>query len=172
MKKLILPFIGAVFLASAVTVTLYLISDRLETTPEISLDTIDGRKIEFHSLKGKPLFVTFWATSCSVCIKEIPHLVKLYNDLGKSELEIIAIAMPYDPPNLVIELSRRENIPYIVALDINGEAVKAFGNIQVTPTSFLIDSAGKVVQQNTGEINIKELRLKVKALQKTTTTIS
>ncbi len=169
MKKLIFPVAVVVILAAVSVFFLYSGKNKLDFAPEISLDIIDGRKIELLSLKGKPLFVTFWATTCSICIKEIPHLVKLYNEIGKDDFEIIAIAMPYDPPNLVVELSERKNIPYPVALDIYGNAVKAFGNIQVTPTSFLIDSEGKVVQQNIGEIDIDELRLKVKALLKSTT---
>jgi Redoxin len=70
-------------------------------------------------------------------------------------------------------LSKRKNIPYPVALDIDGSAAKAFGDIQVTPSSFLIDSHGNVIKREVGEINIDALRTKVKALQKiTTTTIS
>ncbi len=171
MQKLLVPVIVvAVVLMTTFTTLLYLDNNKIESVPKIDLDIIDGRKLDLHSLRGKPLFVTFWATTCSICVKEMPHLAELYNEIGKEAFEIIAIAMPYDPPNLVVALSERENIPYPIALDINGNAVKAFGNIQVTPTSFLIDSEGKVVQQNIGEINIEELRLKVKALLKTTAT--
>jgi peroxiredoxin len=145
----------------------------LDKAPSISLNFIDGRKIEFDSLKGKPLLVTFWSTTCSTCINEIPHLVELYNELNKDGFEIIGIAMPYDPPNLVVELSERREIPYPIALDIQGIASKAFGNISVTPTSFLIDSLGNVIQQKTGEMNIEQLRIKIKALlQIPSTTIS
>ncbi len=167
MKKLIFPAIAVVILATAITLLIFLGSKELDAAPEISLNIIDGRKIELSALQGKPLLVTFWATTCPTCVKEIPNLIKFYNELDNDEMEIIAIAMPYDPPNLVVELSERENIPYPVALDINGNAVKAFGDVQVTPTSFLIDAAGNVVQKNYGEINIEELRQKVKALLKT-----
>lgn len=173
MKKIIFSVVIAVIFATATILFLYSGNNKLDVAPKISLDIIDGRKIELQALQGKPLLVTFWATTCATCIKEMPHLIKLYNDIGKKELEIIAIAMPYDPPNLVVELSERENIPYPVALDIHGNAAKAFGDIQVTPTSFLIDTDGNVVQQTSGEINIEELRVKVKTLLKTTpTTIS
>jgi peroxiredoxin len=172
MKKLIFPVIAIVILTSA-SICLYLNHNKLDIVPEISLNIIDGRKINLRSLQDKPLLVTFWATTCATCIKEMPHLIELYNEIGKEELEIIAIAMSYDPPNRVIELSKRKNIPYPVALDIDGSAAKAFGNIQVTPSSFLIDSNGNVVQQQTGKINIDALRTKVKALLKTTpTTVS
>lgn len=170
MKKRILPVIAVVILAATSIFTLYLNHNKLDIVPKISLDIIDGRKIELHSLQGTPLLVTFWATTCATCIKEMPHLIKLYNELGKEGLEIIAIAMSYDPPNRVVELSERKNIPYPVALDIDGSAAKAFGDIEVTPTSFLIDPNGNIVLQNFGEINIEALRLKVKELSKTTST--
>ncbi|HIF50847.1 MAG TPA: TlpA family protein disulfide reductase [Thiotrichaceae bacterium] len=169
MKKLFFP-VTAVAILTVVSLFLYLNHNKLDVVPEISLNIIDGRKIELHSLKGKPLLVTFWATTCATCIKEMPHLIELYDELGQEELEIIAIAMSYDPPNRVIELSKRKNIPYPVALDINGSAAKAFGDVQVTPSSFLIDANGNIVQQRSGVIDIKALRTKVKALLKTTST--
>ncbi len=168
MKKLLFSVTAVVILATASVLALYLNNNKLDIVPEISLSIIDGREIELHSLQGKPLLVTFWATTCATCIKEMPHLIKLYDEFGKEELEIVAIAMSYDPPNRVVELSERKNIPYPIALDIDGSAAKAFGNVQVTPTSFLIDSRGNVVQQKSGGINIEKLRKKVNALLKTT----
>lgn len=174
MKKLIFTVTVTLALALAtVSLYLYLNHNKLAIAPEISLNIIDGRKIELRSLQGKPLLVTFWATTCATCIKEIPHLIKLYDEFAKEEFEILAIAMSYDPPNRVIELSKRKNIPYLVALDITGSAAKAFGDVQVTPGSFLIDVNGNIVQQKSGEINMDMLRTKVKALLKTiSTTVS
>jgi len=103
----------------------------------------------------------------------MPHLVELYKQLNKDGLEIIGIAMPYDPPNRVLELTERKEIPYPIALDIEGVASKAFGNISATPTSFLIDSFGNIIQQKTGEMDIEQLRIKIKKLLQTPpTTIS
>lgn len=148
-------------------------SQALTKVPDINLNFIDGRKIAINSFKGKPLLVTFWSTTCSTCIKEMPHLVELYNELNKEGFEIIAIAMPYDPPNRVIELSEKKGITYPVALDIEGLAMQAFGDVRVTPTSFLVDSLGNIVEQKTGEMDIKQLRIRIKELLKTSnTTIS
>lgn len=148
-------------------------SQELTKVPDISVNFIDGRKLAFNDFKGKPLLVTFWSTTCSTCIKEMPHLIELYNDLNKDGFEIIAIAMPYDPPNRVVELSEQKGITYPIALDIEGLAMKAFGDVSVTPTSFLIDSLGNIVEQKTGEIDIKQLRIRIKQLlQTSSTTIS
>ncbi len=171
-NKLILSVATLIIVALSVF-GFFISTQELDKAPDISLNIIDGRKIEFSSLRGKPLLVTFWSTTCSSCIKEMPHLVELYKQLHKDGLEIIGIAMPYDPPNRVLELTEKKEIPYPIALDIEGIATKAFGNVSVTPTSFLIDSLGNIIQQETGEIDIEQLRTKIKKLlQAPPTTVS
>ena len=109
-------------------------------------------------LRGKPVLVNFWATTCPGCIKEMPHLVKLYNELSPSGLEVIGIAMSYDPPNQVIALADRRKIPYPIALDIKGEAAQAFGDVRLTPSNFLIAPDGRVVHQKIGEMDMDKVR--------------
>ena len=170
--KLILP-IATLIIFTIIIFIFFISSQELNEAPNISLNIIDGRKIEIDSLKGNPLLITFWSTTCSTCIKEMPHLVELYKQLNKDGLEIIGIAMPYDPPNRVLELTRKRALPYPIALDIEGFASKAFGNVEVTPTSFLIDAYGNIIQQKTGEMDIEQLRVKIKRLLQTPpTTIS
>ncbi|MDH5601472.1 MAG: TlpA family protein disulfide reductase [Gammaproteobacteria bacterium] len=125
-----------------------------QKAPDITLQLIDGSKLELSSLKGKPVLITFWATSCPGCIKEMPHLVELYHELHAKGLEIIGIAMPYDRPDYVMEMIKRKNIPYHIALDIKSEAVKAFGDISLTPTTFLLDDRGAIVKKKIGEMNM------------------
>jgi len=152
------------FLMIVVSLTLHLIPSR---APDIHLNFINGQTVNVHSYKGKPLLVTFWSITCTFCLEEIPALTRLYNELNPHGLEIIGIAMSYDPPNRVIELSEKRKIPYSIALDINSNAEKAFGNIRTTPTSFLINSDGKIVQHNVGTMNMKKLRSKIKRLLQT-----
>ena len=128
------------------------------TRPDISLMTIKGEEIQLSSLQGKPLLVTFWATTCPGCLKEIPHLIELYDELAPQGLEIIGIAMDYDPPNRVLAMSKARNIPYPIALDIHADAARAFGNIRLTPTSFLMAPDGRIVYQKVGAINMVRLR--------------
>lgn len=125
-----------------------------QKAPDITLQLLDGKKLELSSLKGKPVLITFWATSCPGCIKEMPHLVELYHELHKEGLEIIGIAMPYDRPDYVMEMIKRKNVPYLIALDLKGEAVKEFGNVSLTPTTFLIDDQGSIVKKKIGEMNM------------------
>ena len=122
--------------------------------PNITLQLIDGRKLELSSLKDKPVLITFWATSCPGCIKEMPHLIELYSELHSEGLEIIGIAMPQDRPDYVMEMVKRKKVPYLIAFDLKGNAVKAFGNVSLTPTTFLIDDKGQIVKKKIGEIKM------------------
>lgn len=164
MNKRVFALTTAIILLVASGLYFFLKPGELGIAPDISLNIIDGRKINFTSLQGKPLLVTFWSTTCSKCMEEMPYLVELYKELNKEGFEIIGIAMSYDPPNRVVELSEKKSIPYPIALDIHGKISKAFGNVSVTPTSFLIDPRGVIIQQKTGTLNIKALRMKIKEL--------
>jgi len=128
------------------------------SSPDISLLTVDGETLQLGSLRGRPLLVTFWATTCASCIREIPHLAELYDELAPRGLEIIGIAMHHDPPNHVLAMRQARNIPYPVALDLQAGAARAFGNVRATPTSFLIAPDGRIVYRRTGSLDMARLR--------------
>ncbi|MGB5441252.1 MAG: TlpA disulfide reductase family protein [Gammaproteobacteria bacterium] len=127
-------------------------------SPDITLLTVDGKQLSLAGLRGKPLLLTFWATTCPGCLREMPHLIELYRELSPRGLEIIAIAMSHDKPSDVLSMRKSRNIPYPVALDIDGSAARAFGNIRLTPTSFLVAPDGRIVLRRTGELDMQKLR--------------
>ena len=143
-----------------IVITIVLISCRVDhnPAPETTFSMITGKKIALHELRGKPVIVTFWATDCASCIKEIPHFIELYQRYHGKGLEIIAVAMSYDPPNHVLEMSRALQLPYDVALDMQAENAQAFGNVMVTPTTFLIAPDGSIVLQKTGLLDLTEIK--------------
>ncbi|MFC1772917.1 TlpA disulfide reductase family protein [Pseudomonadota bacterium] len=137
---------------------LWLAPAGLQRAPEVTFTTIDGRKLSIAGLRGKPVLVNFWATTCPGCVKEMPHLVELYKELNPQGFEIIGVAMAYDPPNQVVALSKARNINYPIALDIQNAAAMAFGDVRLTPTSFLVAPDGRIVHQKIGELDISKLR--------------
>jgi thiol-disulfide isomerase/thioredoxin len=130
----------------------------LQRAPAISFSIIDGRKLSIDGLRGQPVLINFWATTCPGCVKEMPHLVELYKELGPKGFEIIGVAMAYDPPNQVVALSKAQAINYPIALDIRNEAAIAFGDVRLTPTSFLVAPDGRIVHQKTGDLDIRKVR--------------
>ena len=155
---LLLVFIGAGLICS-----LWLLSSA-RGLPDLTLHTIDGREVNPQSQKGAPLLVTFWATSCQSCLEEMPHLIELYHALRPAGLEMLAISMAYDPPSQVVALAERNNIPYPVALDIDGRAARAFGDIRLTPASLLFGPDGALIRRHTGRLDMPRLKREIKTL--------
>jgi peroxiredoxin len=128
---------------------------------DLAFPFLDGRTVSLNDLHGRPVLVTFWATTCPVCRREMPDLAALYRELHPRGLEIIAVAMPYDRPDRVLGVATREKLPFPVALDIEGRAVHAFGGVTATPTRFLIDAEGNIVLEHVGSMDPAELRERI-----------
>ena len=126
--------------------------------PAVTFVTLDGRPIQLDSLRGKVVLVNFWATTCPGCIKEMPGMIETYNQYKAKGFEIIAVAMPYDPPSYVVNFTQTRQLPFPVVLDAKGELVKAFGNVQLTPTSFIIGKKGQILEQKLGELDFVKLK--------------
>lgn len=133
-------------------------------SPDVTFTTITGKKIALKELRGKPVIVTFWATDCPGCIKEIPHLIDLYTQYHKQGLEIIAVAMYYDPPNHVVTMTEDHQLPYNVALDLKAEHAHAFGDVQLIPSTFLISPDGLITLKKTGAFDPAEMKARIETL--------
>lgn len=150
-----------VLILVAVIGYLWISPSGLQAAPQLSLKYVDGKQTQLADYKGRPVLVTFWATSCPGCIEEMPHLIELYEELAPKGLEIIGIAMPYDRPDHVMEMRRRKNINYPIVVDVEGKAVQAFGNVALTPTSFLIGPDGKIISHKIGEMDMELLHARI-----------
>lgn len=131
--------------------------DQLSAFPNLEVTAIDGRTYAAEKLRGKVVLVSFWATSCAVCMQEMPQLVALYRERRHDGFELISIAMPYDPPSRVVDTAKRFDLPFPVVLDPAAELVAAFGDVQVTPSLFLFDRNARVVDAGAGADVLRRL---------------
>lgn len=133
--------------------------------PQLTLTSARGGEITLGPDYEQPTLVTFWATTCTTCIKEMPHLAELYRDLGPRGLQMVGIAMYYDPPVQVIKMIEQRGIPYPVALDLNKEAMYGFRMEQpVTPTTYLVAPGGRIVFRKVGFLDMEQLRGLIRTL--------
>ena len=157
---------GLLFLL-VVSIALWLAkSEKYTFTPDTTFTTITGERMSMKDLHGKPVLITFWASSCGSCVKEIPHLITLYKQYHQQGLEIIAIAMVYDPPNRVVTLSKESKLPYHVVLDMTSGHAKAFGRIWATPTTLLIAPNGTVAKHKVGAFDLADMQNRIEQLLK------
>ncbi|UCE31778.1 MAG: TlpA family protein disulfide reductase [Burkholderiales bacterium] len=121
-----------------------------DAAPQVTYKLIDGRRIAQQQLRGKVVLVNFWATSCVTCVREMPALAETHRRFSARGFETVAVAMAYDRPDHVLHFARTRALPFAVALDLQGETAAAFGDVAVTPTSFLIDRDGRIIEQWVG----------------------
>ena len=147
--------IGAVVLALAGVG--YATFNSREKAPDVTFISIAGDKISTQGLRGKVVMVNFWATSCTSCVREMPAMVDTYNKFKGQGLEFVAVAMQYDPPNYVVNFTETRQLPFIVALDSGGDLAKSFGDVTLTPTTFVIGKDGAILKRYVGEPDFSQL---------------
>jgi peroxiredoxin len=125
-----------------------------QPAPEVTFVSLQGERIAARDLVGKVVIVKFWATDCAICVKEMPDMVRTYNRYQGRGLEFIAVAMQHDPPNYVIRYAESNRLPFKVALDPMRELAKAYGDVKVTPTTFVIDRRGNIVSRTQGAADL------------------
>jgi len=153
LKKSLLPIIVALLLG----LLAWQLSHK-PSAPEVTFSTIDGKQITMTDLKGKVVLVNFWATDCPGCIKEMPDLIKTYHQYKPKGLEVIAVAMHYDQINQVHNYSKDQSLPFPVMHDTSAEVSNRFGKVSLTPTAFIYDKQGYLLQRTMGELDFNALK--------------
>jgi len=147
MKKRLTLFAAT---ALALAAVLWYLSGFEKTAPDVAFHTLDGQVLERRDLQGKVVLVKFWATSCVTCVKQMPDTVQTFENLSDQGYQVIAVAMDYDPIAYVRHFTQTRKLPFSVVHDSSGELARAFGNVQLTPTAFLIDRQGRIVKRYLG----------------------
>lgn len=118
--------------------------------PDVSFTDLDGQTMTTTDLRGKVVLVKFWATDCTTCIAQMPDTIRYHNQLSAQGYETIAVAMRHDPEEYVRNFTRSRQLPFHVVLDSDGSLAEAFGNVKMTPTTFVIDKKGHIIKRYLG----------------------
>lgn len=144
--------------------TLFFVWMGIRQAPESKFILLDGSHTTTVGLKGKVSLINFWATSCTTCVAEMPQMVAVYDKYHAKGYEAIAVAMSYDPPSYVVNFAHTRKLPFPVAIDNTGAIAKAWGDVQLTPTTFLLNKRGEIVKQYVGAPNFSELQALIEQL--------
>ena len=135
-----------------------------QAAPESTFVLLDGSRQSTADLKGKVTLVNFWATSCVTCVAEMPKVIATYNKYKAQGYDTLAVAMSYDPPSYVVNYTETRQLPFKVAIDNTGAVAKAWGDVQLTPTTFLVNKRGQIVKQFVGEPDFAALHQLIEKL--------
>ena len=125
--------------------------------PQSNFVLIDGSTLSSQDLKGKVTLINFWATTCVSCVKEMPMLADTYSQFKDRGFETIAVAMSYDPPEWVLNFANTRQLPFKVALDNTGDIARDWGDVRLTPTTFIVDKQGRIIKRYIGEPDFRAL---------------
>lgn len=134
------------------------------TLPDLAYPAIDGRRIGPAELRGRVVLVNFWATSCGICVAEMPDMIALHREFAPRGFAVLAIAMPYDRPDHVLHFAQTRRLPFMVALDPMGAAVSAWGGVEATPASWLVAPDGRVARHWLGRPDFARVRREIEGL--------
>ena len=119
-----------------------------DAAPDFKLTTLDGKPVTLADSHGKVILLNFWATWCGPCRAEIPDLIELQNKY-KDKLQILGLIVDDDDQDAIKEFIEKVGINYPVAIASNDIRFQ-YGGIAALPTSFVLDSEGRIVQKHEG----------------------
>jgi thiol-disulfide isomerase/thioredoxin len=133
-----------------------------EMAPVLQAQDLLGKQVNKDNWGGKVVIVNFWATWCPPCREEIPELLELKKEF-KDRLEIVGISEDDDPPESVVKFAKQKGMNYPIVMATQ-ELIDSYGGVAALPTSFLIDTQGRVVQKHSGLYPIEAYELEIRSL--------
>ncbi len=120
--------------------------------PNLNLKTLEGKTVELNKsfAKNKLTVVSYWATWCSPCKKELDAVKNLYEGWKKDGIEVIAVTIDNAQQlNKVKPLANQKKWSYTVLSDVNSESLRLL-NFQTIPQTFVVNSMGEIVYSHSG----------------------
>ena len=119
-----------------------------DAAPAFEVTGLDGKPLTLAGSRGKVILLNFWATWCGPCRAEISDLVELQNKY-KDRFQILSLVVDDDDPDAIKKFVEKRGINYPVAL-AGDDLRMQYGGIAALPTSFLLDTEGRIVQKHEG----------------------
>ena len=135
-----------------------------QRAPASTFVLLDGSRKTTADLQGKVTLVNFWATSCTTCVAEMPEIIATHQKFNSRGFDTIAVAMSYDPPSYVVNFATTRKLPFGVAIDNTGAVAQAWGDVKLTPTTYIVNKQGQIVKKYVGAPNFDELHKLIEKL--------
>jgi len=124
--------------------------------PDFSVEDINGNKHNLSDYRGRNVVVVFWATWCPACNLEIPHLIELRKTVAEDKLVILAISN--EEPERLKQFAESKAINYTLASLGDSLLPKPFSDVTSIPTTFFIDTEGKIKFAAVGVISLADAK--------------
>jgi thiol-disulfide isomerase/thioredoxin len=138
---------------------------------DLYLQNVLAGAFTLSQLGGKAILLELWATTCAVCVAEMPLIAALSERFEAKGLRVLALAMPYDRPDFVLHFAKERRLPFPIAIDPAGHLLKSitsqaarFGepSVEGTPTRFLLKTSGQIMYREQGALAAEGKTLEAK----------
>jgi thiol-disulfide isomerase/thioredoxin len=133
-----------------------------DPAPDFTVQDLEGKPLSPVAFRGKVILLTFWATWCGPCRAEVPDLIALQNRY-QDKLQVIGLSVDEGPVAQVRRFVEARQINYPVAI-VPDDLQEKFGEVHGLPTTFLLDTSGRIVQKHVGLRNPQLYELEIRAL--------
>jgi cytochrome oxidase Cu insertion factor (SCO1/SenC/PrrC family)/peroxiredoxin len=126
-----------------------------DSAPRFSLPELGtGATRSLGALEGKPLVVNFWASTCGICIQEMPALQRVDDRFG-GRVEFVGIDVA-DPRQAAASFARRAGVRYALLADRNGTVASSY-RVEGLPVTFIVGRHGTILARHEGALTVNEL---------------
>ena len=137
-----------------------------QIAPDFTLFNLQGEDVTLSELRGKRVVLNFWATWCPPCEAEMPHMQKYYDKYAEEDnVEIVGVNLTYERETVerVEQFVKSYNISFPIVYELD-ESVASMYEILTIPSTFMIDTEGKIQKKIIGPLDLETLRDNVKQL--------
>lgn len=114
-------------------------------------NVVTGETLRLSEQRGKIVVLTFWATWCGPCRKELPILEAVQRQVGKDHLEVLAVAFHETPDNFrQLKKVATEKGWQLALIEDDSGRIASHYEIKAIPHLFIIGRDGKVLAEHTG----------------------
>lgn len=127
-----------------------------------ALQDLDGNPVTLASLKGKLVWVNFWASWCPPCQAETPVLREMDEAYGDRGLAIVAIAVQETTVDNVAAYAQRYELEFPIAFDARADVFRRY-QVYALPTQFFVGPDGRVLQVVNGPMSEATAKQRIEA---------
>lgn len=129
---------------------------RGQIAPDFELQTMDGETVRLSDYRGERVFINFWATWCPPCRAEMPDMQKIHED-GEGKVLAVNLTHTEKSPDDASEFAKELGLTFPILMDTTGDLAEQF-NVVAYPTSYMIDSDGRIQFVAMGAMNYDMMR--------------
>lgn len=138
-----------------------------EKAPDFQLTTVDGQEVTLSDYQGQKVLLNFWATWCPPCRAEMPHMQTYFEEHAEDEnVVILSVNLTTEDKGLeeIEEFVEEFGLEFAIPMDEKGDVGATYQAVSI-PTSYMIDTEGRIRNKVVGPMDLPMMEQLVEAME-------